>query len=59
MMTPSSSRFKSLNALVSHVLVDNGSGVSVFFKNAAKNMGILNSINKSKTTLHTFNWAPV
>ncbi|TQD73104.1 hypothetical protein C1H46_041365 [Malus baccata] len=43
------------NALVSSILVDNGSGVSLFFDDAAEKMEILNSVNKGKTTIYTFN----
>lgn len=33
--------------------MDNGSGVNVLFKDAAEKMGILDTTNKGKTTLHT------
>lgn len=47
------------NTLVSCVLVNNGSRVSVLFKDAVEKMGTLEDINKGKTTLHTFNGAPI
>ncbi|RXH67378.1 hypothetical protein DVH24_027525 [Malus domestica] len=43
------------NTLVSCILVDNGSGFSILFKDVAENMGILDNINIENTTLHTFN----
>lgn len=46
------------NTLVSRILVENGSRVSVFFKDTAENMGIIDCLNKGKMTLHTFNGAP-
>ncbi|KAM1019080.1 hypothetical protein ACFX2I_040520 [Malus domestica] len=52
-------KVQNSNTLVNCVLVDNGSGFSVFFKDDAEKMGILDSINKGKTTLHTFNEASV
>ncbi|KAM1179452.1 hypothetical protein ACFX2G_019025 [Malus domestica] len=48
-----------LNALDDRILVDNGFRVSVLFKDAAKKMGILDNINKGRTTLHNFNGATV
>ncbi|KAB2621075.1 hypothetical protein D8674_037654 [Pyrus ussuriensis x Pyrus communis] len=52
-------RLDQSNAIVSRVLVDNGLGVNVLFKDVAEKMGILDSIDKGRTTLHTFNKAPV
>ncbi|KAM2096325.1 hypothetical protein COP2_019068 [Malus domestica] len=48
-----------LNALDDCILVDNGFRVSVLFKDAAKKIGILDNINKGRTTLHNFNGATV
>lgn len=39
------------NALVSRVLVNNGLGASVFFKDVAEKLEILDNINKRKTTI--------
>lgn len=41
--------------MVSQVMVDNGYRVNILFKDAAKKMGILDNINKSKTTMQSFN----
>ncbi|KAB2626198.1 hypothetical protein D8674_017858 [Pyrus ussuriensis x Pyrus communis] len=57
--TPSPLGNQISHALVSRVLVDTGSGVSVIFNNAVEKMRILNNINKGKTTLHTFNGASI
>ncbi|KAM2989055.1 hypothetical protein FF2_003079 [Malus domestica] len=43
------------NALVNIILVDNSSGVSLFFDDAVEKMEILDSVNKGKTTIYTFN----
>ncbi|CAN6718808.1 unnamed protein product [Malus baccata var. baccata] len=43
------------NAMVSHVLVDNRYGVNILFKDAMERIRILDNINKSKITLHSFN----
>lgn len=42
-------------ALVSCILVDNGSGVSVLLYDTTKKMRILDIIKKGKTTFQTFN----
>lgn len=47
------------NAIVSRVSMDNGSGINALFMDAAEKMGILDNINKGKTTIHTFNEASV
>lgn len=47
------------NALVSCVLVDNGSGVHVIFNDVVEKVGIHDCINKGNTTFHTFNVAPI
>lgn len=38
------------HAMVNWLLVDNGLGVYVLFKDAAERMGILDNINKGKTS---------
>lgn len=40
--------------MVSRFLVDNGSRADIFFKDAAEMIRILDIINKSKATHHTF-----
>ena len=47
-------KVKISNSMVIRVLVDNRSGVNVLFKDVVENMGILRSVNKEMTTIHTF-----
>lgn len=41
--------------MVNRVLIDNGSRENVIFKDTIEKIGILDIINKAKTTIHTFN----
>ncbi|KAB2622392.1 hypothetical protein D8674_024574 [Pyrus ussuriensis x Pyrus communis] len=45
--------------MVSRVSVDNGLRINVLIMDVAEKMGILDNINKGKTTIHTFNGALV